>query len=67
MKFVKKIGDGEITIKDNQVIDHSDKAEEWAQEFSTQQVPVMNFWSFLSLARLQINSCIWIDDAVFER
>lgn len=36
LKFVKKIGDGEIVIKDNEVIERSpdDKAEAWAQEFS---------------------------------
>ena len=37
MKFVKKIGDGDITIKDNEVIDASvdDKAVSWADEFAT--------------------------------
>ncbi|KAK3104843.1 hypothetical protein FSP39_011457 [Pinctada imbricata] len=38
MKFVKKIGDGEITIKDNQVIENPDKAQQWAEEFSSEQL-----------------------------
>ncbi|VDI58508.1 peroxin-5 [Mytilus galloprovincialis] len=39
MKFVKRIGDGEITIENNDVIELSqqDKAEDWAQEFSVNQ------------------------------
>ncbi|KAJ8320334.1 hypothetical protein KUTeg_001921 [Tegillarca granosa] len=38
MKFVKKISDGEIKIKDNEVIMQSsgEKAESWAQEFTSQ-------------------------------
>ena len=42
MKFVKKIGDGDIKIKDNEVIEKTDdeKSEEWAQEFTQNfQVP----------------------------
>ena len=42
MKFIKKIGDGAVTIKDNEVIDTNatEKAEIWGDEFSrhTQQV-----------------------------
>ncbi|OWF41218.1 peroxisomal targeting signal 1 receptor-like isoform X1 [Mizuhopecten yessoensis] len=39
MKFVKRIGDGEITIKDNEVVEKSpmDRADDWAQEFVTHQ------------------------------
>jgi len=39
MKFVKKIGDGEISIKDNQVVTSSGEevADNWAQDFHTQQ------------------------------
>lgn len=32
LKFVKKIGDGELTIKDNEVIEKS-TADQWVQEF----------------------------------
>jgi hypothetical protein len=40
MKFVKKIGDGEITIKDNEVVEKSPegRSEEWVQEFTSEQV-----------------------------
>jgi hypothetical protein len=44
LKFVKKIGDGDIVIRENEVIEKTpeDKAEAWAQEFSsTPQVPVL--------------------------
>lgn len=36
MKFVKKIGDGDIKIKDNEVIEKTldEKSEEWAHEFT---------------------------------
>ena len=36
MKFLKKIGDGDIKIKDNEVIEktETEKADEWAQEFT---------------------------------
>ncbi|XP_048752500.1 peroxisomal targeting signal 1 receptor-like isoform X2 [Ostrea edulis] len=36
LKFVKKIGDGDIQIRDNEVIEKTpdEKAETWAQEFS---------------------------------
>ena len=39
MKFVKKIGDGEISIKDNQVVNKSGEeiAQDWAQDFHKQQ------------------------------
>ncbi|CAG5136051.1 unnamed protein product, partial [Candidula unifasciata] len=39
MKFVKKIGDGEISIKDNQVIDKSmdELAEAWSHDFTSSQ------------------------------
>ncbi|KAL5014307.1 hypothetical protein ScPMuIL_008577 [Solemya velum] len=39
MKFVKRLGDGSITISDNQVLERpvSDQADNWAQEFSTIQ------------------------------
>lgn len=39
MKFVKKIGDGEISIKDNQVIEKSPDglAESWMQDFTSSQ------------------------------
>lgn len=38
MKFIKKIGDGDVTIKDNEVVDTdpSEKAEIWGDEFSRQ-------------------------------
>ncbi|CAH1774268.1 unnamed protein product [Owenia fusiformis] len=36
MKFIKKIGDGDITIKDNQVID-TPNASKWADDFTSQQ------------------------------
>ncbi len=46
MKFIKKIGDGEVTIKDNEVVEtnSSERAEIWADEFSkpTQQVAMSN-------------------------
>lgn len=42
MRFVKKISDGDVTIKDNEVIEKSvdEKSEEWANEFtgSSQQM-----------------------------
>ena len=40
MKFVKKIGDGEITIKDNQVVEKSidERAEDWVSDFRTSEV-----------------------------
>jgi hypothetical protein len=40
MKFVKRIGDGEITIENNDVVELSpqDQAEDWAKEFSVNQV-----------------------------
>ena len=38
MKFIKRIGDGEITVKDNQVVDKKTGAmqdsDNWAQEFA---------------------------------
>ena len=38
MKFIKKIGDGEITVKDNQVVESSPGAMQdsgsWAQEYA---------------------------------
>ena len=36
MRFVKKIGDGDITIKDNDVVEKTpdEKSEEWANEFT---------------------------------
>ena len=39
MKFVKRIGDGEITIENNDVVELSpqDQAEDWAKEFSVNQ------------------------------
>ena len=43
MKFVKKIGDGDIKIKDNEVIEKTldEKSEEWAHEFTQNfQVPL---------------------------
>ena len=40
MKFVKRIGDGEVTIKDNEVIEKtksdSERADDWAEEFSVE-------------------------------
>lgn len=44
MKFVKRIGDGEITIEDNEVIEKPivDRADDWAQEFVTHQVPPLS-------------------------
>ena len=40
MKFVKRIGDGEITIENNDVVELSpqDQAEDWAKDFSVNQV-----------------------------
>ena len=37
MRFVKKIGDGDVTIKDNEVIEKSvdEKSDEWVNEFSS--------------------------------
>ncbi|BFZ23295.1 hypothetical protein BsWGS_26334 [Bradybaena similaris] len=39
MKFVKKIGDGEISIKDNQVIEKSldELAEAWTEDFTSSE------------------------------
>lgn len=41
MKFMKRLGDGELTIRDNQVVevvDHSTKsADTWAGEFSNER------------------------------
>lgn len=44
MRFVKKIGDGDVTIKDNEVIEKSAdvKSEEWANEFSQTNPQVLN-------------------------
>jgi len=38
MKFVKKIGDGDVTIQNNEVIEKTpgEKANDWAQEFTSQ-------------------------------
>lgn len=38
MKFIKKIGDGDVTIKDNEVIETnpSEKAEIWGNDFAMQ-------------------------------
>ena len=38
MKFIKRVGDGEITIEDNQVIElsASQKAENWSDQYNTQ-------------------------------
>lgn len=51
LKFVKKIGDGEIVIKDNEVIEKTpeDKAEVWAQEFSTAPQVLLTCSSYLWL------------------
>ncbi len=40
MKFMKKIGDGDVTVKDNEVIETNpmEKAEIWGSEFSRQEV-----------------------------
>lgn len=37
MQFIKKIGDGELTIKDNEVLEtsSSDKAKSWTDEFNS--------------------------------
>lgn len=37
MRFVKKISEGDVTIKDNEVIEKSldEKSEEWANEFAS--------------------------------
>ena len=42
MKFVKKIGDGEITIEDNQVVEKStdERAEDWVSDFRTAEVKI---------------------------
>jgi len=38
MKFIKQIGDGELTVKNNQVIDNrsTQEADEWTEQFSAQ-------------------------------
>ena len=40
MKFVKKIGDGEVTVKDNQLLSKSGEeiSEDWAQDFHSASV-----------------------------
>lgn len=40
MKFVKQIGDGEVTIQDNTVLTNptGQQDEDWVQEFRTLQV-----------------------------
>ena len=45
MKFVKKIGDGEITIEDNQVVEKStdERAEDWVSDFRTAEVKISWF------------------------
>ena len=55
MRFVKKIGDGDITIKDNDVVEKTpdEKSEEWASEFTQNfqvylaQLVVLGFLCFL--------------------
>ena len=42
MKFMKKIGDGEVSIHDNQVIENtpvSRSADAWVDDFKLQQQP----------------------------
>ena len=60
MKFVKKIGNGDIKIKDNEVIEktETEKADEWAQEFTQNfQVPLHEiFLTFLQCSCLAIIS-----------
>lgn len=49
---MKKIGDGDIQIRDNEVIEKTpdEKAETWAQEFSaTPQVPVLPVASYSTM------------------
>ena len=56
MKFIKKIGDGEVTVQDNQVIENTSKtADNWASEFSQQHNTVNKkcvMWS-------NVSSLIW--------
>ena len=63
MKFVKRLGDGDLTIKDNEVIEKGvqEKSEDWVNEFvqKNQENPqvmkaetfalfcVLNVWLFL--------------------
>ena len=51
MKFIKKIGDGDVTIKDNEVIDTNptEKGDIWGDEFSrrNQQVITVLLITFL--------------------
>ena len=51
MKFVKRIGDGEVTINDNEVVEKAksdtERADDWAEEFSVDSnqvfpLPFMN-------------------------
>ena len=47
IRFVKKISEGDVTIKDNEVIEKSvvddvDKSEEWANEFAKSQDTLPN-------------------------
>jgi hypothetical protein len=38
MKFIKQIGDGELTIKDNQLLEQTptQKADAWSEQFTAQ-------------------------------
>ncbi|XP_006819303.1 peroxisomal targeting signal 1 receptor-like [Saccoglossus kowalevskii] len=46
LKFIKKIGDGEVTIENNQVVDKGENTgTSWAQEFSHQQGDLASGWA----------------------
>ena len=46
MKFVKRLGDGEITIQDNAVVEKSpqQRSEAWAQQYVEKQVRLHSLW-----------------------
>ena len=47
MKFIKRIGDGEITIQDNQVVEltPSERADHWSKQFGGQaQAALADEW-----------------------
>lgn len=50
MRFVKKISDGDVTIKDNEVVEKSveEKSEEWANEFASSGPYTQQVLDFLS-------------------
>ncbi|XP_076452011.1 peroxisomal targeting signal 1 receptor-like [Babylonia areolata] len=65
MKFVKKIGDGEITIQDNKVVEKSpdERAEDWVSDFRTAEgaKTLTERWAeeFSGLSGAESDAALW--------